>query len=206
MRQFRGRQRGAGEHVDHTQVCAISNASPAGSAGRSVPGPGVAGKRAADTGGAQLCRSVVGRAIGGIALAASLFHASAYVADSVLAHTEASPLGSTGRAIAESPIADDCLVGLGHLDGRSDRHHEKRPLALRKHARLPSPSDDDGTCPDPTDEDESSEDGIEDGTEAAFAHGSPPIDSFVLTLERSFAPSCVATATPLYLALQRFRC
>jgi hypothetical protein len=92
-------------------------------------------------------------------------------------------------------------------DNRSSRRLEKRPLALRKHPRRPSPSDDDGTSPDPTDDDETSDDVIDDNsTEMAIAIWSPAPVSLRITSEQGLHPFRCASPTPLFLALQRFRC
>jgi hypothetical protein len=118
-------------------------------------------------------------------------------------------------ALAETracAIANDLLTFEGVAYGdRSDSHLprglDKCPDALRKHSRHPSPSDDDGTSKDPTDDDKSSDDFIgNDDTEPAIALWSPPTVCFLIVSEGDCAPLSSPTVTPLYLALQRFRC
>lgn len=110
------------------------------------------------------------------------------------------------QLIFDEPLGCDCLAHLDHSYPVPQRHSEKRPAALRKHSRFPSPSDDDGTRPDPTDEDESSDNMIGDGTEAAVVSASPPVVCFLMIVEESTFFCSDTSQSPLFLVLQRFRC
>ncbi len=110
------------------------------------------------------------------------------------------------RVIPDEPLAADCLAHLDHSGTRSTRYSEKCPAALRKHSRRPSPSDDDGTRPDPTDEDDSSNNLINDGTEAAIVPASPAMICFLIASDDVLSPFALPRPTSLFLVLQRFRC
>jgi hypothetical protein len=142
-----------------------------------------------------------------LALALALLPARVSLSNTVQTHDDTSLPAVRLHVVEDELLASDCLARIGHCDSGSTRQTEKRPAALRKHSRHPSPTDDDGTRSDPTDEDETSDNLIGDGDgEAAIAIWSPAMVCFVDTCEDLLSLLSLPSTNPLFLVLQRFRC
>jgi hypothetical protein len=158
-------------------------------------------------GGCAPSRESAVRKIRLIAVALAFFQAGASLTKCEPSRIEAAGPERYTRAMVEDSIVADSALRLGHWDRLSARHPGKLPASLRKHSRRPSPSDDDGTSQDPSDDDELTDLVIEsDDGESVIAIWSPPMLCFVITSEPCFSAFPPTTATPLYLAQQRFRC
>jgi hypothetical protein len=207
MGQIGGRIRDAGEGTVDALSTGGAVAGLEQSAGGSTAGAAFAAAGAPPSAVPRLSRGPIARTVRLVAVTLALFPAAASFTKCDPAPADARESNGQSSAIADDSVVSDSILRLGRWQGSSTRLPDKVPLAIRKHSRRFSPSDQDGTSPDPTDDDETSDDVVgNDDTELVVALWSAPLVCVLIASERDCEQLCPATTTPLYLAHQRFRC